>query len=111
MDGGDRVTQRLVEPADERRHADDRRDADHDAKHGEAGPHLVVADRIERHADDFVEETCADGHLFAPQGFDGVELRGLHRGIQTEEQPDERRDADAQDDRPELDPIEALRRE
>jgi hypothetical protein len=47
------VAQRLVEAADERRHADDGGDADHHAEDGEAGAQLVPAQGVERHAHDF----------------------------------------------------------
>ena len=40
--------------------------------------------------------------LFAPQRFDRIEPRRPHRRIQAEEQPDDRGDADADGDRPEL---------
>src|SRR6266571_218715 len=40
---------------------------------------------------------------FAPQRFDGIEAGGQHRRIQAEEEADERRDADAERDRPRLD--------
>jgi hypothetical protein len=48
--------QRAVEAADERRHADDRRDADDDAEHGQPGSHLVRAQGLQRHAQDFAEQ-------------------------------------------------------
>ena len=38
----------------------------------------------------------------ASQRLDRIEPRGLHRRVQAEEQPDERRDADAERDRPQL---------
>src|SRR5580704_8719519 len=40
---------------------------------------------------------------FPPQRLDRIEPRGPHRRIQAEEQPDERGDADAERDRPDLD--------
>ena len=52
-DRADHVAQRLVEAADHRRHADDRRDADDDAEHGQRRAHLVGAHGVERHRDDF----------------------------------------------------------
>src|SRR5262245_35847890 len=39
----------------------------------------------------------------SPQRFNRIEPRGAHRRIQTEEQPDDGRDADAEDDRPDFD--------
>ena len=42
-----------VEAADERRHADDRGDADDDAEDGQRRAQLVGAQRVERHPDDF----------------------------------------------------------
>ena len=56
----DRLAQRLVEAADHRRHADDRRDADDDAEDGQRRAHLVRAQRVERHGDDVAEEAGAD---------------------------------------------------
>src|SRR5215210_2735598 len=41
--------------------------------------------------------------LLAPQCFDRVERRGTHRRVQSEEQPDNRRDANADGDGPQLD--------
>ena len=55
-DRADHVAQRLVEAADHRRHADDRRDADDDAEHGQPRAHLVGAHGVERHRDDFAEQ-------------------------------------------------------
>src|SRR3954447_27018447 len=40
--------------------------------------------------------------LFPPQRFDRIQLRRAHRGIQAEEQADERGDADAHRNRPRL---------
>src|SRR5712692_1645561 len=40
---------------------------------------------------------------FPSQRFDRIEARGPHRRIQAEKQPDERGDADAERDRPDLD--------
>ena len=52
----DAVLQRRIESADQRRHRHDRRDADHDAQHGEAGAQLVRAHGIEGHDDDLAEQ-------------------------------------------------------
>ncbi len=100
----DRIAQRVVEAADERRHADDRGDADHHAEHGQRRAHLARAQRVERHADDLAEEARAhpSHSLLPPQRFDGVELRRPHRRIHAEEQADQRRDANPHDHRPEL---------
>ena len=101
-------SQRLVEAADQRRHRDDRRDADDDAEHRQARAHLVGAHGLERHDDDFAH-AGRSGSLrvrfcsFASQRLDRIQPRGADRRIQAEEQSDERRDADAERDRPQLD--------
>ena len=93
------VAQRFVEAAQQRRHADDRRDADDDAEHGQRRPHLVGSDRVPRHREDFAEECPAHG-LLPSQRFDRIERRRAHRRIQPEEQPDDRRHRDAERHRP-----------
>src|SRR5207245_3031606 len=64
-DGADHLAQRLIEPANHRRHADDRRDADDDAEDGQRRAHLVAAYGVVRHHDDFFEEARADRHGYA----------------------------------------------
>ena len=99
---------RAVEAHDDRAHADDCRDADDDAEHGQPGAHLVGAHRVERHHDDFLEQIepgsghgCSRYSLL--EGFDRIELRGARGRGQPEEESDEGRDSDAQRDGPGLD--------
>jgi hypothetical protein len=88
-DGLDRIAQRLVESANQRRHADDRRDADDDAQHGQDRPQLVYAERVPRHPHDFIEEGPAHGvRLLPPQRFDRIQARRPRRRIEAEEQAD-----------------------
>src|SRR5690606_36118256 len=68
-DGGNRVAQRLIEAANQCGHADDRRDADDDAEHRQARSHLVRADGVERHRDDFFQQTGSDSHDDFSLGF------------------------------------------
>jgi hypothetical protein len=56
------LPQRLVEAADHRRHPDNRRDADDDTQDREARAHLVDAQRVERHHDDFANKTRTNAH-------------------------------------------------
>src|SRR6266508_2216195 len=93
----DGVAERLIEAADERRHPDDRRDPDDDAEHRQRRAHLARAQRVDRHDDDFGQESRAYARhysrlmisivaLLAPQGFNRIQFRGPHRGVQAEEQ-------------------------
>ena len=55
----DPILDRLLRPASERHHRDDRRDADHDAKHREQGAQLVGAQSAKRDGDDFLKKHAA----------------------------------------------------
>ncbi len=55
-DLADQLAERLIEAANERRHADDRRDADDDAEDRQSGAQLVAAHGLERHRNDFGQE-------------------------------------------------------
>ena len=57
-----RITQRLVEPPNQRGHTDNGGDADDDAKHGQRRAHLVGAEGIHRHPQNLVEEAPAHGY-------------------------------------------------
>ena len=67
---------------------------------------LLRAQRVERQQHDFPKqgERGVDVHLFTPQCFDRIEPRGARGGIETEEQADGGGDADAERDRPRLEP-------
>jgi hypothetical protein len=58
----DQVAQRLVEAANQRGHADNRRDPDDHAQHRQERSHLVGAHRVEGHDDDFDEQPCPERH-------------------------------------------------
>ena len=66
---------------------------------------LVRAHGVERHDDDFADEPvreCWRRFHSRLKRFDRIQPRRPHRRIQAEEQPDQRGDADAERDRPEL---------
>ncbi len=49
----DHLADIVVQTAHDRRNTDDDRDADDDAEHSQRRPHLVAADGVQRHLDDF----------------------------------------------------------
>src|SRR4029453_7311530 len=57
-----------------------------------------------RHCDDIAKQAGSDGgqRLLSSQRLDGIQLRCAHRGIQAEEQTDERGDSNPNRDRPHL---------
>ena len=61
---GNRISEGLVEATNERRHPDNRRDADDDAEHRQARSHLVGPQCIHGHHEDFVEQSPA--HVVIP---------------------------------------------
>ena len=77
-DRADHVAQRLVEAADHRRHADDRRDADDDAEHGQRRAHLVACARCRTPSRRLRRrrlDASSIGHLLLPQRLDRIEPR------------------------------------
>ena len=102
----DAVAQRLIEPADERRHPDDRRDPDNHAEHRQRRSQLVDAKGVERQQHDFPQQRDAESLLRHSRLSASIGSRRAARegGIQPEEKPDRRGDADAERDRPELEP-------
>ena len=56
----------VAEAAHQRRHADDRRHADHDAEHRQERPELVGPERPQRHRDDLGEQAGAYCHRCRP---------------------------------------------
>ena len=63
----------VVESADERGHADNRRDADDDPEDCEGGAQLVRPQRVERQRHDLAQQQQVQ--LLAPQRFDRIESR------------------------------------
>ena len=73
-----------IEPVDRRGDQNDRRNADQDAENGQAGAHLVLAQRIQRHLDGFSGlaggSMCASAHSSARSAVIGSSALALCAG-------------------------------
>ena len=56
------LAERLIEAANERRHPDNRGDADDDTENRQPGAHFVAPHRVERHRHDLGQQAPADSH-------------------------------------------------